>query len=312
MVGDLQKSEGDTVLVALPLYHITAFALIFVAGINNGSHLILVPSPRPPSNLKSTFETFNISWLIGINTLFAALMEEPWFNRDLFNGVNFCGSGGAAQHTGVARRWEELTGVEIYQGYGMTECSGVLSLNPIGDNRLGSVGVPVPGMDVKIIDNEGKEADVGSAGEVIFRGPTIMKGYLGHPEATAEALKDGWLYSGDIGIMDEDGFIEIVDRKKDMILVSGFNVSPNEVEDFIATLEGVVEVGVIGVSDERSAERPMAFVVGNSQELTEDVVISHCRQGLASYKVPTRVEFVDEIPKSPVGKVLRRELRDMA
>ena len=311
MTSHLLDPDGDNTLVILPLYHITAFALIFVSGIKAGHHLILVPSPRPPSNLKTAYENFNITWFVGINTLFAALMEEPWFDKKLVANVKFCGSGGAAQQTGVARRWQEMTGIEIYQGYGMTECCGVMSLNPPGENRLGSVGIPVPGLEVRIIDDEGVEQPIGSPGELLFKGPTIMKGYFGRPEATAEAIEDGWLHSGDIAVMDEDGFLEIVDRKKDMILVSGFNVSPNEIEDVITTLPGVVEVGVIGIPDERSSEVPMAFIVKNNTALSEDEVIAHCREGLTNYKVPKRVKFVNDIPKSPVGKVLRRELRDM-
>ncbi|MFP6747233.1 MAG: AMP-binding protein [Alphaproteobacteria bacterium] len=310
MTGHILDPNGDTTLVILPLYHITAFALIFVTGIASGAHLVLVPSPRPVSNLKTAFENYEVTWFTGINTLFAVLMEEPWFNRELFKHVKFCGSGGAAQQTGVARRWEELTGIEIYQGYGMTECCGVMSLNPIGGNRLGSVGIPVPGLEVRIVDDENVEQAIGSPGELLFKGPTIMKGYFGRPEATAEALRDGWLYSGDIAIMDEDGYLEIVDRKKDMILVSGFNVSPNEIEDVITKMDGVVEVGVVGIPDEKSSEVPMAFIVTSDATITEEDVIAHCRDGLTNYKVPKRIEFVDDIPKSPVGKVLRRELRE--
>ena len=311
MIEHLRDPEGDTTLVILPLYHITAFALIFITGIGSGDHLVLVPSPRPPSNLKTAFENFDVTVFTGINTLFAALMEEPWFDRDLFKNVRFCGSGGAAQHTEVARRWEKMTGVEVYQGYGMTECCGVMSLNPVGENRLGSVGIPVPGLDVRIVDDNDVEQPIGSPGELLFKGPTIMKGYLSRPEATEEALKNGWLYSGDIAVMDEDGFLEIVDRKKDMILVSGFNVSPNEIEDVIAKFDGVIEVGVIGIPDERSSEVPMAFLVATSPKVTEEAIIAHCRESLTNYKVPKRIVIVDELPKSPVGKVLRRELRDM-
>ncbi len=311
LIGHVRNPNGDTTLVILPLYHITAFALIFVIGVGSGDHLVLVPSPRPPSNLKAAFENFDVTVFTGINTLFAALMEEPWFDRELFKNVRFCGSGGAAQHTEVARRWQEKTGIEIYQGYGMTECCGVMSLNPVGENRLGSVGIPVPGLDVRIVDENDVDQPIGSPGELLFKGPTIMKSYFGRPDATAESLKDGWLYSGDIAVMDEDGFLEIVDRKKDMILVSGFNVSPNEIEDVIAKFEGVIEVGVIGIPHERSSEVPMAFVVATSPGVTEEAIIAHCHTSLTNYKVPKRIVIVDEIPKSPVGKVLRRELRDM-
>ncbi len=311
MVGHLRSGDSEVALVALPLYHITAFALIFLAGVLHGAHMVMVPSPRPPSNLKTAFESYEVRWFTGINTLFAALMEEPWFDRKLFENIRFCGSGGAAQHTDVARRWEEMTGVPVHQGYGMTECSGVMSLNPPGLNRLGSVGLPVPGLEVRIIDENGADQPLGTPGELIYTGPTIMKGYFGQAEASRETVRDGWLYSGDIAVMDEDGFIEIVDRKKDMILVSGFNVSPNEIEDAIAAAPGVVEVGVIGIPDEKSAEVPMAFVVVNDPNLTEADLIDHCHKQLTNYKVPKRFAFIDEVPKSPVGKVLRRELRAM-
>lgn len=310
MTQSALSGNGETTLIALPLYHITAFALIFLAGITDGGHGILAPSPRPPSNLKTAFEKYTITWFTGINTLFAAMTVEPWFDKKLFENIRFCGSGGAAQQTGVAVRWRDLTGISIYQGYGMTECCGAVTLNPITDNRLGTVGIPVPGMDLKIVDENDVEVPLGSPGEVVFKGPTIMKSYLGRPDATAESLKDGWLFSGDIGVMDADGFVQIVDRKKDMILVSGFNVSPNEIEDTISTLPGIVQVGVIGVADEKTGEVPVAFVVSKDKALTADAVIAHCRKTLTKYKIPKKIEFVDDVPVTLSGKVLRRQLRD--
>jgi long-chain acyl-CoA synthetase len=304
--------DGDCILVALPLYHITAFALIMLPSLEFGGHSIMIPSPRPPSNLRPAFENHPISHFTGINTLFAALLEEPWATREVFGHLRFCSSGGAAQHVDVAARWETLTGVPIYQGYGLTECAGALTMNPPGANRPGYAGVPIPGTTVRVVDAEGRELPSGEAGEVVARGPSIMKGYLGRPEATADTVRDGWLHTGDIGVMDEDGYLRIVDRKKDMILVSGFNVYPNEVEDAIAGLGGVVEVGVIGVPDEKSGEAVKAFVVSSDPALTAEQVIGHCARTLTNYKRPRQVEFVDEIPKSPVGKILRRALRDMA
>jgi long-chain acyl-CoA synthetase len=297
-------------LVVLPLYHITAFSLIMLPGFLLGQHNILIPSPRPPSNLRAAFERHRISRLTGINTLFAALLAEPWLTRDKLRHLKFCSSGGAAQHVAVAERWEELTGLPILQGYGLTEVAGVLTMNPPNANRPGSVGVPVPGSDVKIVNDEGEELPAGQAGEVIASGPTIMKGYLNRPEETREALSDGWLRTGDIGIMDEDGFLWIVDRKKDMILVSGFNVYPNEVEDVIAGLNGVVEVGVVGVPNDKTGEAVKAFVVSSDPALTAEQVMDHCRASLTNYKRPSEVEFVKDIPKSPVGKILRRDLRE--
>lgn len=311
LMGDkLADPNGDVALVALPLYHITAFTLIFASGINKGNHGILVPSPRPPSNLKKVMENYKISWFTGINTLYAALLNEPWFNRELFGNVTFYGSGGAAQTTGVAQKWQEQTGVEIHQGYGMTEVSGLLTINPAGANKLGKVGIPIPGADVRIVDDAGNDMPQGEAGEVIARTPSSMKGYLGNAEATEEVLKDGWYYTGDIGVLDEDGYLEIVDRKKDMILVSGFNVSPNEIEDMISTLPGVVQVGVIGIEDEKMGEAPAAFVVRKDESLSEDDVKAVCRESLTNYKIPRQVWFVDEVPVTLSGKVLRRELRD--
>ena len=310
MTEDLMSGNGETVLVILPLYHITAFSLIFIAGLRTGAHSVLVPSPRPPSNLKAAFEKHKVTWFTGINTLYAALLVEDWAKKELFENVRFCGSGGAAQTTGVAMKWEEKMGVPIRQGWGMTECCGVMTFNPSDDNRLGSVGVPVPGMDVRIVDDNGKDVPTGEPGEVIGRGPTIMKGYINRPDATAETIVDGWLHSGDIGVMDADGYIEIVDRKKDMILVSGFNVAPNEIEDTISTMEGVVQVGVVGYPDDKTGEAVAAFIVRADDSVTEDAVRMTCKAGLTNYKVPKRIEFVDEVPVTLSGKVLRRELRD--
>ena len=310
MTIDLMGGEGETVLVILPLYHITAFALIFIAGLRTGGHGVLVPSPRPPSNLKAAFEKHNVTWFTGINTLYAALLVEPWAKPELFKNVRFCGSGGAAQTTGVAQKWQDKMGVPIRQGWGMTECCGVMTFNPSEDNRLGSVGVPVPGMEVRIVDDAGKDVPLGEPGEVIGRGPTIMKGYINRPDATAETLVDGWLHSGDIGVMDADGYIEIVDRKKDMILVSGFNVAPNEIEDTISTMAGVVQVGVVGFPDDKTGEAVAAFIVRADDSVTEDMVREVCKAGLTNYKVPKRIEFVDEVPVTLSGKVLRRELRE--
>jgi len=310
-VDEVEPMDGDCCLVALPLYHITAFVLIMLLSLGNGTHCLMIPSPRPPRNLKLAFENHAVTHLTGINTLFAALLEEPWFKRDVVKHLRVCGSGGAAQHVSVAERWEALTGIPIHQGYGLTECAGVLTLNPVGENRLGSVGIPVPDMIVKIVDSQGVELPLGKEGEVIAKGSIIMKGYLDQPEVTTETIKDGWLYTGDIGVMDEDGYIRIVDRKKDMILVSGFNVFPNEIEDVIASLDSVVEVGVIGVPDEKSGESVKAYVVSSNPDMTVEQVIDHCKGSLTNYKRPKHVEFVDEIPKTLVGKVLRRSLREM-
>jgi long-chain acyl-CoA synthetase len=306
---DLEK--GDCAAVVLPLYHITAFALIMVPSLMSGAHGVMVPSPRPPSNLKPAFENHPVTHFAGINTLYAALLNEPWCTREVLRHLKFCSSGGAAQLVEVARRWEDLTGLPIHQGYGLTECAGVLTMSPVGDNRLGSAGIPVPGTDVKIVGPDGAEMPRGEPGEVVAKGPTVMKGYLNNPEATAETIRNGWLHTGDVGVMDDDGFVQIVDRKKDMILVSGFNVYPNEIEEVIVELAGVVEVGVVGVPDEKTGEAVKAYIVSSDPGLTAEAVKDYCRDSLTNYKRPKHVEFVPELPKSPVGKVLRRSLRDM-
>ena len=310
IIDAVKPREGDCALVALPLYHITAFVLIMLLGLMHGIHCIMIPSPRPPGNLKSAFENHPITHFTGINALYAALLGEPWCTGEVLKHLRFCGSGGAAQQVAVAERWEALSRVPILQGYGMTECAGVLTMNPVGRNRLGTVGIPVPETRVKIVDPQGSELPCGEVGEIIARGPTVMKGYLGQAEATAETIRDGWLYTGDLGVMDEQGYLQIIDRKKDMILVSGFNVYPNEIEDVIASLDGVIEVAVIGVADDKTGEAVKAYVVASGQDLTAQHVITHCEQYLTNYKRPRQVEFVDEIPKTAVGKVLRRDLRE--
>ncbi|MGB3246747.1 MAG: AMP-binding protein [Sulfitobacter sp.] len=310
MTNSLRGPSGETTLIILPLYHITAFALIFIAGLRSGGHGVLVPSPRPLSNLKTAFDKYDVTWFTGINTLFAALLSEKWFKKEMVQNLRFCGSGGAAQTTGVAQKFQEMTGIRILQGYGMTECAGVLAFNPVDDNRFGYVGVPVPGMQVRIVDDAGEDVAQGVPGEVIARGPTLMTGYLNRPDATAETLIDGWLYSGDIGVMDAEGFIEIVDRKKDMILVSGFNVAPNEIEDTISQLPGVAQVGVVGIPDDKTGEAPAAFVVRADDSVTEETILEACRKGLTNYKIPKMVKFVEEVPVTLSGKVLRRKLKE--
>ncbi|NRB36615.1 MAG: AMP-binding protein [Rhodobacteraceae bacterium] len=310
MTDHLRGGGGETTLIALPLYHITAFTLIFVAGLKTGGHALLVPSPRPPSNLQKALEKHKITWFTGINTLYAALLAEPWFKKEHWENLRFSGSGGAAQQTGVAQKWKDATGVDINQGYGMTEVHGVLTLNPPSDNRLGKVGIPVPGMQIKIVGDNGHEVELGEPGEVLAKGPTLMHGYFNRPDANEDSFTDGWLHSGDIGVMDADGFLEIVDRKKDMILVSGFNVAPAEIEDVISTVPGVVQVGVIGIPDEKTSETPAAFIVRKDDSVTEEMIMEACKSSLTNYKRPHKIEFVDEVPVTLSGKVLRRELRD--
>jgi long-chain acyl-CoA synthetase len=310
MVGSHIRPGQETVLTALPLYHIFAFTVNLLGFYQARCHNVLVPSPRPPGNLKRAFENYPITWMTGVNTLFNALLNERWFLEYPPRRLRASVAGGMALHAPVAERWREVTGTPIVEGYGLTESAPVLSFNPLdGLVKDGSIGIPVPGTEMRCIGDNGQPVAPGESGEIVARGPQVMLGYWQRPEETEESLVDGWLRTGDIGVMDEDGYFSIVDRKKDMILVSGFNVYPNEVEDVIARVPGVREVGVVGVPDEKTGEAVHAYVVASEPPPAEAEIISHARQHLAAYKVPRRVEFRDELPKSLIGKILRRELR---
>ena len=311
--GDGMRAGKEIVLTALPLYHIFAFTVNLLGFYHNGARNIIVPSPRPPSNLRKPFDNYKITWLSGVNTLFNALLNERWFQDAPPKYLHASAAGGMALQESVAKRWRDLTGTPIVEGYGLTESSPVITFNPLtGLAKDGTIGIPVPSTDVKCVDESGNEVKVGEAGEIVAKGPQIMLGYWQRHDETANTLRDGWLHTGDIAQMDSDGYFTIVDRKKDMILVSGFNVYPNEVEEQIAAVPGVLEVGVIGVADEKAGEKVVAYVVATTPAPTAEQVIAHCREGLAAYKIPQAVHFVDELPKSPIGKILRRELRDGA
>jgi long-chain acyl-CoA synthetase len=311
--GDGMRAGKEIVLTALPLYHIFAFTVNLLGFYYNGARNILIPSPRPPSNLRRAFDNYKITWLSGVNTLFNALLNERWFQDAPPKHLHASAAGGMALQASVAERWRELTGTPIVEGYGLTETSPVLTFNLLtGLAKDGTIGIPVPSTEVKCVDENGKDVAVGEAGEIIARGPQIMLGYWQKPEETAKSIKDGWFYTGDIAQMDADGYFTIVDRKKDMILVSGFNVYPNEIEEQIAAVAGVLEVGVIGIPDEKTGERVQAYVKATLPAPSKDTIIAHCRTNLAAYKIPQDVIFVDELPKSPIGKILRRTLRDEA
>ena len=310
MCGSYMRPGVEIVLTALPLYHIFAFTVNLLGFFHIGARNILVPSPRPPSNLKRAFENYKITWLSGVNTLFNALLNERWFADSPPKHLRASAAGGMALFESVATRWRDVTGTPIVEGYGLTESSPVLTFNPLGGlQKDGTIGIPVPSTQIRCVDEDGNDAPVGVPGELIARGPQIMKGYWQRDEDTAMSLEGGWLRTGDIAQMDADGYFTIVDRKKDMILVSGFNVYPNEVEEQIGAIEGVLEVGVIGVPDENSGEKVRAFVVTTQPAPSAESIIAYCREHLSAYKVPQKVIFVDELPKSPIGKILRRELR---
>jgi long-chain acyl-CoA synthetase len=299
----------EVALTALPMYHIFAFTVNLLAFYWLGARNILIPNPRPLSSLKRAFENYPITWMSGVNTLFNGLSNEIWFLDSPPRHLKLASAGGMALQTAVAKRWEAITGKPLLQGYGLTETAPVLSFNPMGKARDGSIGVPVPSTRLVCLDDTGKPVAPGEHGEIAARGPQVMKGYWGNPEETAAVLKDGWFLTGDIGMMDADGYFYIVDRKKDMVIVSGFNVYPNEVEDCLATHPGILESVVIGVPDAATGEAVKAFVVLKDKTLTTQDIRAHCKAHLTAYKVPKIVELRDTLPKSNVGKILRKDLR---
>lgn len=308
LIQNLEKGK-ETALTALPLYHIFAFTVNFLGFYSIGARNILIPNPRPLSNLKRAFENYKITWMSGVNTLFNGLNSEIWFLDTPPKHLKFASAGGMALQGVVAERWEQVTGKPVLEGYGLTESSPVLTFNPFGQTRLNSIGVPVPSTELRCVDEDGVDVPQGQPGELIARGPQIMKGYWNKPDETAKTIQNGWLLTGDIGVMDTDGYFRVVDRKKDMILVSGFNVYPNEVEEVISAHPGVEEVAVIGVPDGASGEAVKAFVVKRDDTLTKDAVRAYCKEHMTGYKVPKLVEFRDALPKSNIGKILRKDLR---
>ena len=306
--GDLEKQK-EVILTALPLYHIFAFTVNLLSFYWMGSHNILIPNPRPLSNLKRAFENYKITWMSGVNTLFNGLTNEVWFVDTPPKHMKFAGAGGMALQSSVAAKWRDITGTEVLQGYGLTETSPVLTFEPVGKAREGTIGIPVPSTELACFDDNGQKVPQGEAGEIGARGPQIMKGYWNKPEETANVMAGDWFLTGDIGVMDDDGYFRIVDRKKDMVVVSGFNVYPNEVEDVLAAHPAVVETAVIGVPDDASGEAVKAFIVSDDPTLDSNALLTYCKEHLTSYKVPRRFEFRDELPKSNVGKILRKDLR---
>lgn len=301
----------QVVLCPLPLYHIYAFSCNCLAMMGIGALSVLVTNPRDLDSLVAEFERYKITGLTGVNTLFNALNNHPDFKKLDFTHLEFSNAGGTALQTKVAEEWEALTGKQIGEGYGMTEASPVVTSNPRDAVKLGTIGVPIPSTDVRIVDDAGHPLPQGETGEIQVKGPQVMKGYYNKPEETAKTItSEGWLNTGDIGLMDEEGYFKIVDRKKDMILVSGFNVYPNEIEDIISRHPKVDEVAAIGIPDEKSGEVVKIFVTLKDSTLKKDELISFARESLTGYKVPKHIEFIKELPKSNVGKILRRALRD--
>jgi long-chain acyl-CoA synthetase len=308
----LLRFGEEVILTVLPLYHIFAFTANLMLFFISGGRNVLVPSPRPLSNLKLPMTAEPITWFTGVNTLFAGLMHEPWFQQQPAWKLRGTIAGGMALAPVIGDRWEEMTRTPIFQGYGLTETSPVATLNPFHRSKRASIGVPLPGTDVRLVGESGADVPHGEPGELWIKGPQVMEGYWQRPDESARALHDGWLASGDVATIDDDGYVFIVDRKKDMILVSGFNVYPNEVEAVLATHSSVGDVAVVGVPDDECGEIVVAYVVRKDPALTAETLRAHCQQSLTQYKVPKRFVFRNDLPKSPVGKVLRKDLRDDA
>jgi len=310
LAPSLATLQGQTMLLALPVYHVFGLFASVIA-LRHGVHIVLVPSPRPLSNLKKSFEKFRPDIFPGVNTLFAKLMEEPWFQKSPPK-LSLTISGAAALDPAIGKRWREMTSAQIIEGYGMTEATTLLTINPPDSReRPGTAGLPLPGTEIRILLEDGKFGNAGDVGEVVAKGPQLMSGYLHRPDETAAAFADGWMRTGDIGTIDQDGYLKIVDRAKDMVLVGGFNVFPNEVDEVLNACPGVLEAASAGIKVAHSEEELHAFVVRRDNGLTTQDVQAHCAQHLTGYKRPRTVHFVDELPKSPIGKILRRELRTL-
>ncbi len=305
------EDAKEVVLCPLPLYHIFAFTVNCLAMMAVGGMNVLIPNPRDLASLRKAFDSHPITLMTGVNTLFNAILNAKDISHFNFSHLKFSIGGGMAVQRAVAEKWHKVTGSPLIEGYGMTEASPVVTCNPVnGTGKIGSIGLPVPSTDVRVVNELGSPLPVGEIGEIQVKGPQVMKGYYNRAEATAETIRDGWLCTGDIGKMDEDGYFYIVDRKKDMILVSGFNVYPNEIEDVLAAHPKVLEAAAIGVPDEKSGEVVKVYVVKKDPSLTEKEVLEYCKENLTGYKVPKSVEFRKELPKSNVGKILRRVLKE--
>ena len=306
-VGDLSKANS---IAALPLYHIFALTLCLLA-IRQGSSLTLIPNPRDIPKFIAELKKRPFHMLPAVNTLFNALLQNPQFKTLDFSHLCVSQAGGMAASEGTAKQWQKVTGSTMIEGWGMSETCAIGTNNPVISTTFsGNIGLPLPGIDIAIKDDEGNSLPQGESGEICIRGPNVMTGYYNQPEENAKAFTpDGFMRTGDIGIMDPQGYTRIIDRKKDMILVSGFNVFPNELEQVISLCPGVVECAAIGVPDEKQGEAIKVFIIKNDPALTEDEVANYCHQNLTGYKRPKYIEFRDELPKSNVGKILRREVR---
>ena len=311
-IGGSFEPGQEVFVTALPLYHIFSLVANCLTGMKYGALNVLITNPRDMPAFVKIIAGLKFSVITGVNTLYNGLLNTPAFASVDFSRLKLAVGGGMAMQRAVADRWREVTGVPVVEAYGLTETSPAAVANRLDQTEFtGAIGLPLPSTDISIRDDDGNEVGFDTPGELCVHGPQVMQGYWGRPDATAEVLSDdGWLRTGDMATIDEEGYLRIVDRKKDMIIVSGFNVYPNEIEDVVALHPGVLEVGAVGVPDEKSGEVPKIVVVKKDPDLTSEALIEHCREQLTGYKVPRHVEFRDELPKTNVGKVLRRELRD--
>ncbi|MEP2026638.1 MAG: AMP-binding protein [Reichenbachiella sp.] len=308
----IMLQEGkETVITALPLYHVFALTCNCLVMFKMGAKNVLITNPRDMPGFVKELNKHQFSVITGVNTLFNGLLNQPKFAELDFSKLKVAFGGGMAVQKVVAEKWLKTTGASLAEGYGLTETSPVLTINPLdGSDRVGTIGLPISSTDIKMLDDDGNEVALGEPGELCAKGPQVMKGYWERPEDTTQVMNGEWFKTGDIAVIDKDGFIKIVDRKKEMILVSGFNVYPNEIEDAIARHEKVLEVGAIGVPDNKSTEAVKVFIVKKDPSLTVEEIKSHAHEILTGYKCPKHIEFTSELPKSNVGKILRRVLKE--
>ena len=307
----LLEEKKEIVITALPLYHIFALVCNALVMFKYGARNVLITNPRDMDGFVKELSKYNFSIITGVNTLFNGLLNNSKFSDLNFSNLKVAFGGGMAVQDIVANKWKSVTDCPLVEGYGLTETSPVVTINPLdGTNKIGTIGLPIPQTDIKFIDDSGKEVSHGERGEICVFGPQVMEGYWKRESDTKEIIKDGWLHTGDIGLIDDDGFIKIVDRKKEMVLVSGFNVFPNEVEHVISSHPKVLEVGVIGVPDKKTSEAVKAVIVKKDETLTEAEIKLYCKEKLTNYKCPKHIGFADELPKSNVGKILRRIIKE--
>ena len=311
-IKDTVGNTPETIITALPLYHIFSLTANCLTFMKQGWMNYLITNPRDINGFVKEIKNLKFAAITGVNTLFNGLLNHPEFKDVDFSKLKLALGGGMSVQHSVAQRWKETSGSTLVEAYGLTETSPAACMNPMGLKDFnGMIGLPISSTEVSIQNDDWNELNIGEEGEICVRGPQVMQGYWQRPEETANVLSvDGWLHTGDIGIMNDEGFVKIVDRKKDMILVSGFNVFPNEIEGVISEHPDVLEVGVVGMPDEKSGESVMAVIVKSNPDLTEEKIKDYCRKNLTAYKIPRTIIFVNELPKTNVGKILRREIRD--